>query len=188
MSQLKVDSIVPTTGAPTGGAGGIIQSIMSTNTTATGSVTCNNSSNYFDIPNMNVTITPRSATGKIMVNFSVFGEPSVDDHRVGFRIKRAISGGNTNFIQGEEAGSCSRYCVMPAIGYISSDKNSTPSFASFGPYIDTPFTTSAVTYTVQVRFHEDSSGTWYYNRVVNSGTTADMERGVSHITVAEVSG
>ena len=187
MSQLKVDSIIPTTGVPSGGAGGVIQFIMSSGSTSTGTVSCNNKLNYFDIPNMTVTITPRSNTSKIMVSFSAFGEGSVEDHRIGFRIKRAISGGSTGFIQGVESGICPRFCTMPATGYHSVDKNSTPAFGNFGPYLDSPSTTSAITYTVQVRLNEDNTGTWSYNRVINSGNAYANERGVSFITVAEVS-
>jgi len=182
MSTLKVNSIIPVAGVPTGGGGGIVQIKMNTNTTSQGSVSCSSSSDYYDITDLNVTITPTSSSSKILVNFSLFGEGNREDHRLGFRLKRAISGGSTTFIQGT---SNTQYCALPAMVY-QNDQNSTPATANFGPYLDSPSTASAVTYTVQVRFHEDNSSTWYYNRSVNPGGS-DHESGVSCITAMEVS-
>ena len=183
MSQIKVNSIIPVAGVPTGGGGGIVQVKMNTNTTTQGSVSCSSKTDYYDITNLNVTITPTSSSNKILVNFNIFGEGNREDHRFGFRLKRAISGGSTTFIQGT---SDTYYCALPCMNY-AGDQNSTPCTANFGPYLDSPSTTSDVTYTVQVRFHEDNSSTWYYNRSVNPGGS-DHESGVSCITVMEVSG
>jgi hypothetical protein len=182
MSTLKVNSIIPVAGVPTGGGGGIVQIKMNTNTTTQGSVSCSTSTEYYDITDLNVTITPTSSSSKILVNFTLFGEGSVSDHRIGFRLKRAISGGSTTFIQGT---SDSQYCTLPCMNY-QGDSNSTPATGHFGPYLDSPSTSSAVTYTVQVRFHEDNNATWYYNRSVNPGGS-DHESGVSCITAMEVS-
>jgi hypothetical protein len=53
--------------------------------------------------------------------------------------------------------------------------------------LDSPSTTSAVTYTIVVRL-ASGSGTLYYNRTANDGNFDSLERGLSWLTVMEVSG
>ena len=187
MSQLKVNSIIPVAGVPTGGGGGIIQVKMNSDTTTTGSVGCSSKTTHYDIPNLNVTITPTSSSSKILVSFNLTGEGSQATHRIGFRLKRAISGGSTGYIQGNATGSRIPVVTMPNEPYHGEDMNSTLENASFTNYLDSPSTTSAVTYTVQIRFHEDNSQTWYYNRTVSNSDNEAAEIGISLITVMEVS-
>ena len=68
MSQLKVNSIIPVSGVPTGGGGGIIQIKQTFKTDGT-SQSGNSSSTYYDISGMSVTITPTSSSSKIIVNW-----------------------------------------------------------------------------------------------------------------------
>ena len=74
MSQLKVNSIVPVAGAPTGGGGGIIQVKQTLkNDTASSSTT----TSFTDISGLSVSITPTSSSSKILlfvVNGGVFYE------------------------------------------------------------------------------------------------------------------
>ena len=66
-SQLRVDKIVPVDGAPSGGGGGIIQ-IVSANKTDYQST---QSGSYVDITGLSCTITPKFATSKIFVQYSI---------------------------------------------------------------------------------------------------------------------
>ena len=59
MSQLKVNSIVPVGGLPSGANGGIIQCVQTVKTDTT-SQSLTGSSNFFDISGMSVSITPSS--------------------------------------------------------------------------------------------------------------------------------
>ena len=60
-SQIRVDSIVPTTGVPTGGGGGIVQCVQDV-LTSTITVT----STSFTNVGLSATITPRSNSNKIL--------------------------------------------------------------------------------------------------------------------------
>ena len=68
MSQIKVNSIIPTAGVPTGGGGGIIQ-VVSALKTDQFSVT---NTSFTDIPSLSLSITATSATSKFYVMASVF--------------------------------------------------------------------------------------------------------------------
>ena len=65
MSQLKVDSIVPRGGLPSGSSGGIIQT-KSTIKTDTSSYSVGNGGTSSDV--VTVTITPQSASSKILIH------------------------------------------------------------------------------------------------------------------------
>ena len=62
-SELRVDKIIPTDGVPTGGGGGIIQIQQTIKTDSFDS----NNQNLVDITGMNVSITPKFSTSKILV-------------------------------------------------------------------------------------------------------------------------
>ena len=98
MSQLKVDSIIPTTGAPTSGGGGIVQVVQNSDTTTTGILDLGSGNAFASIPNLNVTITPRSASSKVLISFQAWGEGDAEDHKYSLRVQRAISGGATTNI------------------------------------------------------------------------------------------
>ena len=187
MSTLKVNKIIPVAGVPTGGGGGIVQVKMNSDTTTTGSVSCSSKTTHYDIPNLNVTITPTSSSSKILVNFSLTGEGSHATHRISFRIKRAVSGGSAGYIQGNASGSRIPCVTLANEPYHNENSDTTLEQSSFSNYLDSPSTTSAVTYTVQIRFHEDNSQTWYYNRTVPNSDGENCEIGISLITVMEVS-
>ena len=187
MSQLKVDSIIPTTGAPTSGGGGIVQVVQNSDTTTTGILDLGSGNAFASIPNLNVTITPKSASSKILLSFQAWGEGDEQDHKYQLRVQRAISGGATTNITAPAAGSRISTMTMVAVGYNGSDQNSTPAIGAVSNYLDSPSTTSAITYTVQIRSHESGSSEWNYNRTNADSDGADFERGISWITVMEVS-
>ena len=62
MSQIKVDSIVPSGGLPSGSSGGIVQ-IKSVTKTDTFSATSNS---YTDVTDLTLSITPQSTSNKIL--------------------------------------------------------------------------------------------------------------------------
>ena len=66
-SELRVDKIVPTSGVPTGGGGGIIQvvqSYWSANFTTA-------STSYVDLTSASISITPKFTTSKILIQGSI---------------------------------------------------------------------------------------------------------------------
>ena len=65
-SELRVDKIIPTSGVPTGGGGGVIQMVFGSTTTQV-SVTSGSNTDT----GITATITPKFSTSKIMVITSV---------------------------------------------------------------------------------------------------------------------
>jgi len=186
MSQLKVNSIVPVGGAPSGGGGGITQVLTNTTRDAQGSVSLTSDGTLYDIPNINVTITPSSSSNKIQIFFHIMAENSNDDASVFYVVKRAISGGGTTLLRGTSTNNRTAILTQGTLVHYSSDTDSTPAFAQCAGFLDSPNTSSAITYTVQVGNNEQNS-TWYYNRTGNTANAATREVGLSWITVMEVS-
>ena len=172
-SELRVDKIIPTTGAPTGGGGGIIQVKMGTLTSK-----FNTASSTMVDTGLSVTITPKFNTSKILVQVSL-GSLSNNE-----RYKRAfmnIVRGSTNVITGDAA---TGHEVTAALNSRSADDNHIQIPVSF-MVLDSPATTSATTYKVQLSRGADS-GTVYLNG--SAGADAYAGNTASTIIVMEVSG
>ena len=67
-SQLRVDKIVPVDGAPSGGGGGIVQVKCTTKQ----DMFSTSSTSIVDITGLNVSITPKFSTSKMLVTVHVF--------------------------------------------------------------------------------------------------------------------
>ena len=67
-SQLRVDKIVPVDGAPSGGGGGIVQVKCTTKQ----DMFSTSSTSFVDITGLNVSITPKFSTSKMLVTVHVF--------------------------------------------------------------------------------------------------------------------
>ena len=186
MSQLKVNSIIPVGGVPTGGGGGIIQviSVSDSLRESTGSFTFTDS--YTDTP-FTVNITPSSTNSKILISGFIMGEAEVDSHQINFRVNRAISGGATTPIQAASSGSRNLGISPPNAGSHFENNESSPFNFGFHGLVDSPSTTSAITYTIQMR-KPSTSSTFYYNRTVGTTDSSSYERGLSWLTAMEVSG
>jgi hypothetical protein len=189
MSQLKVNSIIPVSGVPTGGGGGIIQVLTNTTQNSTGSVSCGTARTYFDVPDQNVTITPTSNTSKILISFQQTGEYSTSAHVFNFALERGISGGATTLIQGDIGSDTNKSAIFTEAltTYYGNDNDTTLEIAHCSNYLDSPATSSAVTYKLKIRTHENVTGTYYYNRTITDNNQNHSERGLSWITVMEVS-
>ena len=148
-SELRVDRIVPVDGVPTNGGGGIVQIVQASTNTF---VTINSYTAYADT-GLSATITPKFATSKILVrtNHQIYGTHS-DNFFWGIRYLRNSTvifdpvtnqTGPFDFGVAETGtGVGTRYwydrCIPPDV-------------------LDSPNTTSAVTYKTQAKNH--SSGT-----------------------------
>ena len=178
MSQLKVNSIVPTSGLSSGTGGGIIQVKQSVQTqpqTATSgnfhASGGNNFSAFADIPGISVDITPSSSDSKVLVSYNLYlgGNSIVTYLRLlrdstGLAIPSGVTNGSTgvNFIENNGNGFFVMNCFQ---------------------FLDSPNTTNSVTYKVQ--WAGNTSTTLYLNRYPGS---SDSYIGSSSITVMEVSG
>tara|TARA_R100000278_G_C5367083_1_gene127524 strand:- start:25 stop:543 length:519 start_codon:yes stop_codon:yes gene_type:complete len=171
MSTIKVNSIVPVSGVPTGGGGGIVQ-IKSTTKTDTFS-TANHS--FTDITGLSVSITPTSTSSKIFIIAFVTGL-GTSNTRANFKLLR----GSTEICQGDAAGSRPR-----CFGGIYTDDAETPETVSVN-FLDSPSTTSATTYKIQIS-SGNSVDAVYVNRANGDTDSAAHARTASTITVMEVS-
>ena len=154
---------------------------------STGSVYMSASNTYYDLP-FAVTITPSATSSKILLMGHVMGEGNFDDYFLMWRINRAISGGSTTAIQAPSAGSRPLGISVAPSGFYSSNADSTPTVINFAGLLDSPSTTSAITYTFQINCTQASSKTFFYNQARNTNDAIDNERGLSWITAQEISG
>ena len=163
-----------------GGVGKLLQATTTSDTITTGTVSI---STAWTDTSIAATITPSAATSKVLISGQMFGEGNAADHLFFWRIKKAISGGATSYIEGGGAGSRKTVFGVFLEGG-ASDNNSTPTMAQFANYLDSPSTTSAVTYTFQVFYN--GAATFYVNRTVGTTDSIAYERGISYITLMEV--
>ena len=153
-SKLRVDSILPVDGAPSGGGGGIIQvkqSLYSTHATYT-------NTSFAALSGFTVAITPKFNTSKILVMLNL----SVEVRSASIVAIELTRGGSEIFTN--EGGM--RGDGTAQGGYVSMT------------YLDSPASTSALTYGVQTR---TSNSTYAINNYIGSGPCN------SFLTVMEVS-
>ena len=181
-------SLRPDGGIASGAYGGILQAKLGRN----GSHFSSSNTSFVDITSMSVTLTPTKSTSTflVMVGFSRASTRQVNlDHASQFRVMRQIGSGSfveTHSVNGAAEGSRSPGCG--SIGGIAYNDDH-----SFGPWsimgCDTPGSTSAITYKVQVRV-QVSSYPITLNRSYNNtnGSAAYQSSGQSSIVVLEMSG
>ena len=176
MSTLKVNSIIPVAGVPTGGGGGIIQvvhKIKQNGFTATAS-----NDVFFDITDLNATITPTSSSSKILIQFQSSYSAAIGQ-RGSFRLLRDSTVINAASADGQNT----NQTIFPALCTRSNNSQSVP---VAGCHVDSPSTTSAVTYKLQVGA-EGSAGTIFINADQSGSTGSTQYKGVSNLILMEVS-
>jgi RNase P/RNase MRP subunit p29 len=140
---------------------------------------------WTDVTGFSLSITPTRATSKILLFVSGscgFTLPGTSSAKAAFR----ITGGNT----ASYAGSSPSNRTASPVNWVSS--------ASFAPadssmpldmkYLDSPATTSAITYKIQAYYNCPGGGSLYVNRSYNDADTIFYNRGVSTIIAMEVAG
>ena len=169
------------------GTGGGIAQVIQSSTISTGSLNLTTRGTLYDIPHLNVTITPASTSSKFLINGQVFGETDGGgSHAHSICIKRAISGGATTIIAGDRTTSRDGVFTQQCLTYNYGDDSSTPEIGFIANYLDAPSASAAVTYTLQMADIEANSGVFYYNRSVGHSNSYSYEMGISYLTVMEV--
>ena len=172
MSQLKVNSIIPTAGVPTGGGGGIIQIKQAVKTDTFSHL----NEAFADITGLSVAITPTSSSSKIMIRYG--GLIGSGSNRIGHI--RLLRGSTAIFIgdQGESnQARASSTCVQSNTYYVS---------AFGGEFLDSPSTTSATTYKLQIAAG-DQDYQVHVGRCHGNSNEFSRSKTPSFITVMEVS-
>ena len=132
---------------------------------------------------MALCITPSATTSKVLVSFVLFGDCQGSDFAHYFRVKRAISGGSTSYITAADQGNRTGTLFIGAMGNDES-AGDRPTISTMSDYLDSPSTTSAVTYTIQHTSHGAHS--MYLNRSSDTDNQDAREDGISWIVLKEV--
>ncbi len=134
------------------------------------------SSNTFaDVTDLSVSITPSSASSKVLAFFSLSGQADAATNGLFVRLMRdstAIGIGDTDGSR-----------IRTTYGNISTSTN--VGYMGGFTFLDSPATTSAVTYKVQVASNTNGQ-TVFVNRLINNTDSASFARSASSITVMEV--
>ena len=184
MSELRTNRIVPRDGLPAGSAGGIIQVVSVAKRDIFSTANGVAGSGYAPVTGLAATITPTRSDSKILVMLQLSIGRS-GNHRAYMRLGRTIAGGSLDntIIIGDANGSNTRNTN-------SFFGDGTSSMASVVTnFLDSPATTSAVTYQPAVCGNAgDNNVTIYVNRQGNStgSSTADDVQ-TSSITLMEIS-
>jgi len=131
------------------------------------------SASFVDITGLSVSITPTSTSSKILIIFSL---PASSSSSAGWYCNLVRN--STNIVVGDAAGSRVQTTVSSYIAPTSQ------SFSMSSQYLDSPSTTSATTYKLQLR--AQSGFTAYVNRAATDTDNSFYQRTTSSITVMEI--
>tara|TARA_R100000781_G_scaffold10640_1_gene10022 strand:- start:390 stop:1016 length:627 start_codon:yes stop_codon:yes gene_type:complete len=166
------------------GSGAILQ-VVSTNITTNSSVSVSSDS-FSDTP-ASVTITSVAANSKFLISALVSGEGSIEDHQIGFALRRVIGGSTSLVAVGDSSDNRPQLSFMQNVGYRSPDNSTTPSTSTLSPYLDSPSQAAGTAITYKISVYGIASGlTYYFGRVLNDADVASRERLPNYITVMEV--
>ena len=161
-------------------AGSIIQVVSTLYTTPTSQSLAANSADT-DITGLTVTITPSSNASRFLIMSRWTGESSSEVHDMVFFIRR----NGTKINSQTSTSNRSSGIISTALNY-SLNNDSTPDSA-FISTIDSPATTSPITYTMAVKnTNTSAASTFYTNRTVADTDIAYYERTTSEIIVMEI--
>ena len=171
LTQVTGDGLA-TSGLPTGS----VLQVVSSNLTSTASGT---GTSIVDT-GLTATITPSSTSSKIYVN----GYISLGTQT--YFVYCFLVRGSTQILKGDAAGDRPRVTIADSGVGGSSDGLYNMQPRPFS-YLDSPNTTSATTYKIQIRQYGTQA--WYVNRSHHDRDNADYEpRGTSVITLTEIAG
>ena len=181
MSTLFVDTINEKTTNNGVEIPGHIINIQSVNFTGTQTST---SSSFTDVTNLSITMTPKSASSKFLLSCCI--ATGSDSH---FNYCRFVRNGTAIHLP-DGSGSFSR--STSSFNMSTDITGSSAYHMAFLPaqHLDSPNTTSAVTYKVQFATRADTSHSCHINRThrdLNNSGGYDA-RGVSTLTVMEIGG
>jgi len=166
---------------PAGLATGPVLQVKSTTKTDIASFSSASTSNFVDLSGLSVSITPISTSNKILVLFTVNVSQSTTAtaHVRLVRDSTAIYIGDAGGTAGIRSSTLVRNAATPYAYEL-------PNLS--GAHLDSPSSTSAITYKLQGTLGSTYSGTFYVNRVKTDGDSDFQGRTASHITVMEIAG
>ena len=157
------------------GIGSNVVQTVKTNTFSTSNAT------FTAVTGLSATITPTSATNKVLVIASyAIGYGTGNGRQGGSRIVRGATPVYVGDTEGNRAGGLDNLRWSDAFANLT-DRQMLRFTAVF---VDSPETTAATTYALEVR--AESSGIIYINRTANDGNAVAVSRGASSIVLIEV--
>ena len=166
MSELRTNRIVPRDGLPSGSSGGIIQIKQIEHSTSVkytgtgGTYTAGTLGDTSDTGDYQITITPTRSDSKILVSFNAFYDNNAAGQRVYVTLYRSIDGATATNIIGSRG----------LVELWNPDQRIQAT--CMAQYLDSPSTTSPVTYTVYATV---SSGSFYLGLYGNKKYMHAME-------------
>lgn len=133
------------------------------------------STTFTDVTGLSVSITPRENTSKILVIMTAQMNGTSGAANCQYRLMRDTTAIGVGDVAGSRTPATGQAYVPDNNGVVTSS----------GLVLDSPATTSALTYKVQVRLN--TASTLYVNRAPTDTDTAAVARYASTITVLEVS-
>jgi hypothetical protein len=155
-------------------AGSVLQVVS---TTKTDTFTSTAATTWTDITGLTVSITPRSTSNKILVNFSPCGTSPGNNLYV--RLMRDA----TPICVGDTSGTRTS---NSAGNFYNPGANAATTFIFSNLYLDSPSSVSSIVYKLQ--FWQGAAGTAYFNRAQSDADSSQTPRGASTITVQEIAG
>lgn len=136
---------------------------------------------FTTVTGLSVSITPTSASNKILVIANIHLDATSGNYTFPWRLVR----NSTGIFVGDSAGS-----RRQSTGGGTSTSGFAPEqgFHQAATYLDSPATTSAVTYAIQVASYTNSTGVTYVNRGYYDSDQIQVSRYASSIIVMEISG
>ena len=162
---------------PNGGVGKILQ-VVSTTKTDTFSATANQT---VDITGLSVSITPSSTSSKILISYSITAGITEGGYSGGILLLRD----STQIYLGDAASNRPRLANYISISNTGGGTDYNMVNAS-GEHLDSPSSTSAITYKLQAKNLASSTGVFYIGRSKNDQDQSYIARTPSSITVMEV--
>ena len=128
---------------------------------------------------LDTSITPTASNSKIRVELNISGEFHQD---MIFRVYRSIDGGaETEVVRNDDANYWSGW------GLINYDTNhASTGFTNHYMYVDSPSTTSTITYRFMIQSAGVAARSIYLNRTQSSTGAANYENGVSQVILTEI--
>ena len=180
MSELRTNRIIPRDGLPSGSAGGIIQIRQTLKTDSFNT----NSQNLVDITGMSVSITPTRSDSKILVQVHLsFGG---DDNMYGQ--VRLVRDPGDQTVGGSTAVSGNQRNGTFGVNTPNGANGQYKMYSAECQILDSPATTSTLTYKLQVASTNTGGNYFYLNRPSNNDNQQYIIGGSSTITAMEVSG
>ena len=155
----------------------VVQALKSDSQTFTSS---SSGGDRYDITGLSVAITPSSSSNKILIVYNV----NVGGANGGYRAFIHLMRGSTDIYRGDDASSrtrCSNFI------YTRNDQvGSVPSYQNTGTFLDSPSTTSATTYKIQITTHNGGGNVYGVNTANSNPSSSSGQNPISQITVMEV--